>query len=137
MMSYKNELPFGLRMAKIGSEKATGKWRIGASLVDKGRIIIAWNSLRTSPAHLQNGYRFPDQSHAEFNLFCRTSVRGNQITDISPTPSSRGVVYVYRTDARGQLALARPCKFCLQFLSRAGIKNICYTIANGWQKEKI
>lgn len=135
-MDNNTNLCFGLRMAKIGATRSPLSIKMGACLLDRGRIIIASNKKRTSPT-ASKLYGWSSQAHAEFLLFARTTIRGNEIIDISPMPSSKGTIYVYRETADGNLALARPCKFCLQFLSRIGIKHIIYTTHKSWKKERI
>lgn len=136
METNSSHIPFGLRMAKVGSIRSTLPIKVGACLIDKGRIIIAWNRKRTSPA-ASKLYRWPNQAHAEFLLFARTTIRGNEIIDISPTPSSKGTIYVYRETADGEFAMARPCEWCMGFLGRIGIRSVVYTVNKYWRKEKI
>jgi hypothetical protein len=126
-LNIKTKLPFGLRLAKVGMEKSTQKIRVGSSLLSKGQIVIAWNQVKTSVAALRHNYKWPDQSHAEFNLFSYTTIPG-QI---------HGTVYVYRELANGELAIAKPCKACRDFLQWIGIKKIVYTDYGTYRIEKL
>jgi hypothetical protein len=114
----KLKLPFGLRAAKLGMERANKSldFRVGAALVSKGHVIIACNSYKTSPA-IRRWYKYDDQSHAEWNLFSHT----DENTRV------KGVVYVYRELADGSFGLARPCKYCRMFLKSIGIRKVIYT----------
>jgi deoxycytidylate deaminase len=121
------KLPFGMRMARVGMLKSAHKIKVGAALVSKGKIIVAWNMTKTSPAALRHNYRWADQAHAEFNLFSHTVVPGD----------TEGTVFVIRELADGSLATAKPCDKCREFLKFMGIKRIVYSMYNEIVKEKI
>ena len=123
---HKN-LPFGIRMARVGMLKSTHKIRVGAALVNKKNVVIAWNGTKTSPAALRHNYRWADQSHAEFNLFSHTIIPG----------SVNGTVFVIRELADGSLATAKPCEKCREFLKFMGIKKIVYSMYDKIVKEKL
>lgn len=130
-MKKKLKLPVGLRAAKIGMEKADPnlEFRVGAALLYRGHILVAWNKSRTAPS-AKKWYKYYEdgQSHAEWNLFSHGLLEQVPI---------RGTVYIYRELADGSLALARPCSSCISFLKSVGIKTIVYTIYDGWVKEKL
>jgi tRNA(Arg) A34 adenosine deaminase TadA len=123
-----SKLPLGLRMARLASKKSTYKVRIGACLIERGRITIAWNKRITDPRVKQNGFPFVDSNHAKWNLFPHS---------YQLTKPIRGIVYVFRAGFQGQLRLARPCVSCRNFLRLRGIRKIVYTTHNSWTEEKL
>ena len=120
---------FGFRMARIGAKRATGKIKMGAALVDHGLVVVSSNMIRTSP-HVKrvHGYRFENSSHCEWRLFSYTGSVPKKVT---------GTVFVYREFANGELAEARPCLYCRNYLSRLGIKRVYYTTNNSYKEERI
>lgn len=123
------ELPFGLRLAKLGMRKSPYKIKVGASLIDKSKYIISWNQKKTCPSvKREHGYKYENMSHAEFNLFSHS----NEIIG-----KVKGTVYVYRELADGSLAMSRPCTSCLSYLKKLGIKKVVYTTYGSFEEEKI
>lgn len=119
-------IPFGLRLARIGSLKSTAKIPMGAALVDKSRLVIGWNRSKSSPAVPLWGFNDYDSIHAELSLFANGLV-----------PGPKAKVYIFRATKDGELAPARPCKQCIKFLSTMGVKTIVYSIKDGWVMEKL
>jgi tRNA(Arg) A34 adenosine deaminase TadA len=125
-MDGKIKMPFGLRMARDAFKRsAYDDIKVGASLINKSKIILAWNEKKTSPAIQRLKYPLYSNFHAEANLF------GRMIAPVA------GIVFVYRQKPSGMLAIARPCKYCMNVLRLYGIKKVCYTIIDGWQWERI
>lgn len=124
-----SNLMFGLRMAREGARRSDFKIKIGAALVNKGLILVAHNSTKTQPAVLYHGYQFPNQSHAEFQLFNHTTRNVFKRT--------KGICYVYREHADGKLALAKPCASCLAYLDWMGIRTIIHTVYDGWERIRL
>jgi hypothetical protein len=124
------KLPYGLRAAKIGAEKSTTKpFKVGAALLYKSNVVIAWNSDKGSPGAAR-WFKYPaGGTHAEFRLFT------NYLLERLPIA---GTVYIYRQLANGSTALAKPCMACRTMLSALGIKSIVYTDYNDtYIKEKL
>ena len=129
--SNQMKLPYGLRAAKVAAERSTQPFKVGACLEFQNQLIVAWNQSKTSPKAAR-WYEFYEggQSHAEFNLF------SNFILD--KLPLKRAKVYVYRQlPSTGALALARPCKYCIQMLRFYSILDIMYTVPGGYVQEKL
>src|SRR5579872_3332261 len=120
------DLPFALRLARIGFLRSTEKIRVGAALVDKGLLIIGSNQRKSSPALIRYKYRFIDSMHAETSLFARLTKVGKN-----------AIVGVYRETAAGELALARPCEGCMRLLREHGVRATIFTTANGYTMENI
>lgn len=113
-------------MAKIGFAESKQPIKVGAALLEGGKITISFNEKKSSPAAKSNGYLFEDSLHAECKLFAHRSM-----------PAKKATVYVYRALKDGTLALARPCDECMTLIKMWGVKRVVYTITDGWQKEKI
>lgn len=102
------------KLAEKLASKANYVFKIGAVIVRKNRIIgQGFNKPhKTSPAS-NHPYR---TIHAELAaiLSTRQSVFGADI-------------YIFRADAKGIPALAKPCLCCQTILSEYGIRNVYYT----------
>lgn len=97
--------------------------KIGAVLVKKNSIVsTGYNQLRTHPKS-PHPYK---SCHAEFCALIKVVDR-EDLRDCT--------LYVYRQNRMGVPALARPCSSCLQFLKNVNIKEVYYTINNGWAYE--
>ena len=122
-------MPYGLRAAKIGSEKSKAEpFKVGAALIFKNNIVIAWNDTKGSPGAAR-WYPYPSEgTHAEFRLFT------NYLLERLPI---RGTVYIYRVLANGTTASAKPCISCRNMLTTLGIKRIVYTDYNNTFVEEI
>ena len=48
---------------------------------------------------------------------------------------NKATLYIYREIKDGSLANSRPCKYCEQLIKKSRIKEINYTIDNGYKKE--
>ena len=46
-------------------------------------------------------------------------------------------LYVYRQKKDGSLALSKPCQYCEQLISESTIKEVHYTVTNGYRTEKL
>lgn len=102
--------------------------------------VVAWVERGKTPVIGVNGCaekpefrrRFKDGkecfiSHAEMDAV-------SKLRDISP----HDVLHVMRFTKRGNISMAKPCKYCQQYLRKKGIKKVRYTDWNGeWQKMTI
>ena len=101
--------------AKKASLKSTHhQHKIGCVVVYKNKIIsVGFNQLKTHPESTH-----PYKSiHAEFDAIYRCDSRFLSDSDI----------YVYREDKKGNLAIAKPCKYCDLLIRQTGIRNVFYT----------
>ena len=115
--------PYGLKVAKSFFHKR--KWsrkKMVAVYIVGNRLTAAFNIQRTHPKAKKYGARF-SHIHAEQQAILNTPFYGN--------------VYVYRETAHGHIAMARPCKSCLEMLKDHGVKFAYYTTANGYVKERL
>lgn len=92
-----------------------------AAILIRGKSVIkiGANSVKTNPRYGRK-YKNGDKAyclHAETNVL-RFARPGDHIT-------------VMRWGARGELTMAKPCRWCLQYIQRAGIKKVTYSDWNG------
>ena len=124
------------QVSKLSDFQNKRKINIGAILVYKKRIIsIGFNSLKTNPVQDKlNSYRdfypkpFPT-IHAEVNciLHCKEKINWN-----------KAKLFIYREHGKTfNPILAAPCEACRYLLKEKGIKDIYYTINNGYAHEKL
>ena len=111
--------------------------KLGAVLVYKGMpLAMSCNSTKTSPIQKQynrnrEGYNVEadygntNSLHAEMS--CILKVRN---LDIDFSKSS---IFVYRETKDGRKALSCPCKACSEAIKALGIKDVYYTIEDGWE----
>ena len=110
--------------------------KIGAVAVYGHRIISSgFNTSKTDPVQkLYNRYRFtedtPAAMHAE--IMCLKPLIGRDDIDFKKVE-----LYVYRSGQKDTLLLARPCLSCMQLIKNLGIRNIYFTINNGYSHENI
>ncbi len=91
------------------------KWNLGAVIAKGNRVISAQpNKFRNHP--------FIDHDNATVHAeVAAIKAAGNK--DLRGT-----TIYVARTPKNGEvMALARPCKNCMQAIAEAGIKELVYT----------
>lgn len=112
-------------LAKRISFKSPSKFKLGCIIVNKNRVIsIGYNQMhKTHPKFKTYGNFIHAELHSLIGL---------------PYEETQGAVcYVYREDANGKLANSRPCPVCYSALAQSGIKEICYSTRQGFQKERI
>lgn len=117
------ELPWGLKLCRKAFCKDRHRKKVVAAYIEGNSIVIESNINKTHPEANRLGHRM-DHIHAELNVL-------KNIED-----ASRGVLYVYRETADGNLALSRPCEFCLKLLKEKNVRKVVYTTALGFAKEK-
>ena len=103
------------------------KCHIGCIAVYKNRVIaVGYNTNKTSPLQAEyNKYRdyiLPPQKngiHAEMS--CLIKIKDMDID------FSKVILYIYREDFNGNLAISRPCMACEHAIRDYGIKHVHYT----------
>jgi len=89
------------------------RFRIGAIVVKSGRVLGgSANITKTSPSTPPNRF----STHAEI-----AALRVSSETEDS-------TLYVSRLNSSDQMALARPCSWCMQKILEAGIYRVVYSI---------
>jgi len=113
---------------------------IGCVAVYKKHIIgIGYNTNKTHPLQdhynkyrnltWNNGTKPKAKIHAE--MMCILNIKGLNID------FSKVRLFIYREDKNGNIALSKPCKACYNAIKDLGIKEINYTIYNGYRKETL
>jgi len=118
------KLPFGLQLGQKAWRKNPHRKRVTAVYVEGNSIIIGSNSRKTHPLALEYGHRM-QHTHAEVSVLSKVD------------DASKGVLYIYRETQAGELAMSRPCEFCMPLLIAKNVKKIVYTTSLGFAKEKI
>ena len=109
---------------------------IGCVAVYKKHIIgVGYNTNKTHPLQFVynkyrdlewNGIQPKAKLHAE--MMCLLSIKDLDID------FSKVKLYIYREDKNGHLALSKPCGGCMRAIKDLGIKEINYTVYNGYVK---
>jgi deoxycytidylate deaminase len=116
------KLPFGMRMAQVLFRKEGFKRKkMTAAFVRGGTLVVCENIFKSHP----------DSQARENRIHCEHAVL-RHVED-----GSGGKVYVYRENALGEFALARPCISCWAILSQKGIKKVAYTTDHGFAIETV
>ena len=127
-----------LELARNASLKSDfPKQKLGAIVVYKNSVLASsCNSTKTSP--MQKKYnRARDNFDEEANYIRANSLHAEmscilkiRYLDIDFGKCS---LFVYRETKNGHKALSRPCKACSTAIKALGIKDVYYTIENGWE----
>lgn len=96
-------------------------FRLGAVLVRKKKILTAkCNSYKTHPK-INKYYQWPTL-HAEAAAILSLGMDNCEGTSL----------YVLRILRNKDIALAKPCKYCMRLIDSVGIKHIFYTTSYGY-----
>lgn len=102
-----------MELAKRESEKSEHKFKIGAVIVRKNKILSrAFNMNKTNPRFGSGDYKM---IHAEGHAIWKAVRQGIDIEG--------SVIYVYRE--RGNLAC--PCECCQKLIAQYGIRKVIYS----------
>lgn len=94
--------------------------KVGAVIIKKNRIIgLGFNRMKTHPRS-PHDYKF---LHGEVDA----------ILDCKREDLAGASIYVYREHKNGDLALSKPCKSCMNMLELLEVRDIFYTIEDGYQ----
>lgn len=113
-----------LNLAKKASDKSDHHThKMGCVIAKGGKILgIGYNALKTHP---KSPHPFKS-IHAEFMAF------------INADKNIKGATaYVFRQQKNGQLAIAKPCAACWQFLVDSGVKEVVYSFEGSFKKESL
>ena len=111
-----------LSLALKEAEKSKERHKIGAVIFKGSKIISSGhNSLRGCSKIPEKYKRFPHSLHAEQCAILNTT----------PEKCKRASIIVVRINRKGNLLLAKPCKYCMASLDYVGIKHIYYSNNKG------
>lgn len=127
-----------LDMAKEVSKQSNFKQHhLGAVVIYKGSLLASGcNSTKTSPiAWKYNRERdFDPNANGVVNSIHAEMAALNKIKYLD-IDFSKVKLYIYREHKNGVKAIARPCPACRKMIRGMGIKEIWYTIENGFGYE--
>jgi len=101
--------------------KSTYKWRLGAVVVYKNKIVgRGYNKVHSIGDRL-------DGKHAEIEAIYNTRAKYRK----------GSTMYVCRLNKRGELRLAKPCDACMPVIRKVGVKYVWYSSDDGWHRMAI
>lgn len=107
------------RIARAYSELSEMNYKMGAVIVRQRPVAGGYNINKTHPV-FADGERWYT-IHAEMSALMKAAKYG--------MPLKGCAIYVYREDAEGNPAQARPCEECMKMLIESGITEIYYTVS--------
>ena len=121
------KLPSWFRQAKSASKLSDHThYQMGACIVYKGRVISVGTNQRFKSHSLTRMYNEHQTIHSEVASIIR--LKNKKILKDCK-------MVVYRENALGGLAMARPCPTCLKILKFFNISRIAYTTDGGYAEE--
>jgi deoxycytidylate deaminase len=98
--------------------------RLGAIVVYKNRVQgFGYNQCKTHPRSNNDFNRL----HAEVSSILNCSRQNLVGCDI----------FVFRQCKDGSLGCSKPCKFCMEFIKKMGIKRVYYSDIDGYKELKV
>lgn len=129
----KRQLAYFRSARDISYESNFPRIHIGCVVVNKHRIISKGCNSHTRTHKIQaqlNKKRFSE---------CSTGMLHAEIAALLPVVNkidlSGAVLYLYRENMQGEIAMCRPCKGCMSFIRACGIKKVYYTTNEGFAEE--
>ena len=124
-----NELHPNFRQAICASVNSDHRQhKMGAAVFYKNQFLAAgFNSLKTHP--FTHYYDHAYTRHAELHAVAKAKVKKFDLTNTS--------IYIFRQTKDGDIAMARPCQMCLDYLIMEGIKKVFFTNYGGWERLRL
>ena len=114
-----------MRLAKLIAYKSNSKFRLGACLAKKGKVVsVGFNQMNKTHPKQQSEYPY---IHAETHALLGLRYEETVGCDL----------YVVRIDRNDELKNAKPCDSCMAALETAGIRRIYYTDDVGIKQIKV
>jgi len=113
-----------MELARNIALKSTSKFRLGAVLSKKNRVIsTGYNQMEKTHPLMQkiSKTNYTLGLHAEIHCCIGVSAKDLLNSDL----------YVYRVKRNLEPALARPCAACYTFLCDVGVRRVHFTTPNG------
>lgn len=110
-----------IKKARQETQKSNhAQFKFGVVIFNKNKILsTGTNSIRAARNLHPRFFRWPGSVHAEVAAIL------NAKTDL--TGSS---IFIIRINKAGDLMYSRPCKYCLRYIKKVGIKKIIYSISH-------
>ncbi|MHC4278169.1 MAG: hypothetical protein ACYSTI_12740 [Planctomycetota bacterium] len=116
-----------IELAKNMARKSPSRFRLGAVLVKRRRIISTGYNQMSKTHPLQEKYH--DGSHT-----LGTHAEVHACIGVSADDLLGAEVYVARLLKDGTQALAKPCLVCRKVLSSLGVYRVVYTTPEGYEE---
>jgi tRNA(Arg) A34 adenosine deaminase TadA len=115
-----------IRLAMKVARKSPCSFKIGA-LVVKGGRVLSWghNKDKTDPIRIRRPNPYVDKLHAEL-------VALHGITETGGC-----TLYVVRVGRVKSMALAKPCRMCMEMIRKAKIRKLIYSTDDGMICERV
>jgi len=111
-----------LRIARLMSRKSNARnFRFG-TVIAKGRTILGVGSNDVLKTH-------PKSTTVHGHIHAELSAILNARCDVSGT-----TLYIFRAGCKERPLLAKPCESCQALIVKRGIKSVCYSIDDGYEK---
>lgn len=114
------------QLARKVAQKSPSRFKIGAVITSKkGKVLsIGWNNMRKTHPKC---FTYGNFLHAEIDA----------LLGLDYKETKKGIVYIFRETAHGELANSRPCETCYEAIRQSGIKKMYYTDSQGYKEEEI
>ncbi len=118
--------PTYFRFAIAASRNSTMRDKVGACLVVGKSILNGYNKHKTHTVYANPNIHSRLSVHAELDCLNKAPVTENS------------TIYVYR-EVHGKPAMARPCEHCMEFLRKAKVEKMVYSIPEFpyWKEEDL
>lgn len=113
------------RIAKAIAEKSPSRFRLGAVIARKGRVLsVGFNQMDKTHPRSANKYPY---LHAELHALIGLGLNQTKGSDL----------FVCRLTRNGEEAIAKPCEYCMAAIRAAGVRRVYYSVVSGWIEEKV
>ncbi len=103
--------------------RSGNNFRLGACITNRNHVLSASTNSYKTHRQLHRFYPYPN-IHAEAGAILRLGIDQCAGCDL----------YVARVLKNNQLALAKPCEYCLELIKFAQIRNVYYSIRTGYER---
>lgn len=123
------DIPGEFQLALEASQNSDHRQhKVGAAIFYKGKFLATgFNAMKTDPS--VRWYTDVFSRHAEIHALKKAKTRKFNLTNAT--------AFVYRMTKDGKLAMAKPCKMCMDALQEQQVKEVFYTCENGWERMRI
>ena len=108
-------------LARYMALKSVSKFRLGAVLVKKGRVVS------TGYNHMQKSHPLMQKYAGKLNFTLGLHAEVHTCIGVSAGDLHMADMWVCRVHRSGALAMALPCRVCQRFLTDVGIRRVYFT----------
>jgi len=114
-----------INLARHMALKSVSKFRLGAVLVKRGRVISTGFNMMNKSHPIMQKY----SENIDFTLGLHAEV--HSCIGVSAKDLHAAELWVCRLHKNGKFAMARPCLVCRKFLIDVGVKKVYFTNLEG------